>query len=709
MKNILAIMNPKAIAVVGATNRPGSVGLHVFKNILNGGYQGVLYPVNPKARSISGVRAYPSLTAVPDDEIDLAVIIVPAEAVGAVVEEAAAKKIRGVIVITAGFKEVGGKGVELENGLKALVKKHDIRMVGPNCLGVINTNPEVQMNASFATKMPKRGNIAFVSQSGALCTAVLDYAAGKNIGFSKFISFGNKADVSETDLLRYLKDDPETDVILMYLEDIENGKEFIEICREITWDARKPMLAIKSGTSAEGARAASSHTGSLAGSDAAYDAIFFQSGVQRLEGVEELFDCAMAFSTQPMPKGNQIAIVTNAGGPGIMATDAAIRHGLSLARLSEATTKKLKEALPPTANVHNPVDVIGDATHERYEAALRAVLEDGQVHGAVVILSPQAMTDIRETAEIVPRVAKGIDKPILCSFMGIVDVSEGIKILEENGIPDFNFPEEAVRAMGSMVRLGELLRLERRAVRRVAADRETAGGIIKRKLGDNPKYMMPQKEANEILQCYGFPLLRSLILKSLGEIGPAAQDIGFPVAMKIQSPDIIHKFDAGGVMLKINSEEEARKAYDTIIANAKKYKADADITGVLMEQMARGGVEVILGSTRDPKFGPICMFGLGGTFVEVLKDVTFRVAPMWEVSAEIMIRSIKAYRVLQGVRGMPPADVEAIKDCILRLSQLVSDHPEIAELDINPLIVYAEGQGCVVADSRILLTKIPQQ
>jgi acetyl coenzyme A synthetase (ADP forming)-like protein len=677
VKDIESIMSPKSIAVVGATNRSGSVGHAVFANILNAGYQGILYPVNPRTKSVQSVRAYPRLMDIPD-EIDMAVIIVPAEVVPSIMEEAAQKKVKGIVVISAGFKEIGGRGVELELRLKELVKGHGLHLVGPNCLGVINTNTTVRMNASFARKMPKAGNIAFISQSGALCTAVLDFAEGRNIGFSKFISFGNKADVNEIDLMRYLKGDPDTDVILMYLEDIANGREFIETAAEITWETHKPMLSIKSGRSPEGARAAASHTGALAGSDAAYDAIFFQSGIQRVEGINELFNYAVAFADQPVPKGNQIAIVTNAGGPGIMATDAAIRHHLALAELSDTTRKKLKRHLPPTANIRNPVDVIGDATHERYQAAIRDILMDEGVHGAIVILVPTAMIDILETAEIVPRVVKDIDKPVLCSFMGIVDVSEGVRYLEENGIPNYAFPEDAVRAMASMVRFGNLLRFQRRQIRRVDADRETAAHIIREKLGAKDRYFMTEREANEILLCYGFPILRSRLIQDSSQIKEAAEEIGFPIAMKISSPDIVHKFDAGGVRLKIKTLDEARKVFEEILQNAKRFNPSAQIQGVLIERMARVGLEIILGATMDPKFGPICMFGLGGTFVEALQDVTFRLAPMWEISAEIMIRSIKSYKVLRGIRGNPPADIEAIEDCILRLSQMVTDHPEIA-------------------------------
>ncbi len=703
--NIEFIMNPRSIAVVGATNRPNSVGSAVFRNILTAGFQGVLYPVNPNRKSVQSVKAYPKLMDIPD-EVDLTIIIVPAERVCSILEEAGQKQVKGAIVVSAGFKEVGGHGVELENRVKEVIAKYGIRLVGPNCLGVINNNENVRMNASFATKMPKAGNIAFISQSGALCTAVLDYAEGRNIGFSKFVSFGNKADVNEIDLLRYLRDDPDTDVILMYLEDITNGREFLETAREITWQAHKPILAVKSGRSAEGARAAASHTGALVGSNDAYDAIFYQSGILRVEGVAELFNRAIAFSKQPIPKGNRIAIITNAGGPGIMATDAAIRHNLKMATFSEETKQKLRKELPPTANIENPVDVIGDATHERYEAAIRHVLKDEGVDGAIVILTPQAMTDIIETAEIVPHVAKDIDKPVLCSFMGIVDVSEGIKYLEKNGIPNYSFPEAAVRSMAAMAFYGNLLILERRQVRKVAADRDTAAAVIKRKLANRDRYYMCEREANEILQCYGFPVLKSILIKDSSQVDEAADEIVFPVAMKISSPDIVHKFDAGGVRLKIKTKEEARKAFEDIIVHAKKFKPSAKIDGVIMERMARGGVEVILGAVRDLKFGPICMFGLGGTFVEAMKDVTFRLAPMWEISAEIMIRTIKAYSILKGVRGAPPCDIDAIKDCVLRLSQLVAENPEIAELDINPLIVYPEGKGCVVADSRILLKRL---
>jgi len=393
------------------------------------------------------------------------------------------------------------------------------------------------MNASFAQTMPKPGNIAFISQSGALCTSILDLARGRNIGFSKFISFGNKADVNEIELLQYLAEDSATDVILMYLEDITDGRRFIEVAREITWKRKKPMLAIKSGRSKEEARAVSSHTGSLAGSDAAYDAIFFQGGIQRVEGVNEIFHYATAFASMPLPKSNQIAIVTNAGGSGIMATDASIRHGLKLATFSDNTTDKLRNNLPPTANIHNPVDIIGDADYHRYEIAIRAVLEDDNVHGAIILLTPQKMTDVLETAQIVPKVNKGIHKPILCSFMGFVDVSEGVRYLQENGIPNYTFPEAAVRAFASMVRFNQLLSLEGREIKGYKVDVTGARRLILEKLDGQEKIHIPEGESNEILACYGFPILPNRLIKHEEELEQALADIGPPVAMKVCSRD----------------------------------------------------------------------------------------------------------------------------------------------------------------------------
>jgi acetate---CoA ligase (ADP-forming) len=705
MNNIEYILSPKSIAVVGASNRQGSLGLAVFRNLIDASYKGILYPVNPKSRSIQGVKAYKTVSDIPD-EVEMAVLIVPAETVENVIKESSKKGVKGCIVITAGFKEIGGAGAALEKRVKAIAKDHGVRLLGPNCLGAANTNKDVCMNASFASVMPKPGNLAFISQSGAMCVAVLDYAAGRNMGFSKFVSIGNKADINEVDLLHYLKDDEDTKVILMYLEDITDGHAFIEIAREITLKAGKPIFALKVGRSPEGARAAASHTGSMAGSDSAYDAIFMQGGIQRVEGVRDLFNYALAFSTQPLPKGNRVAIVTNSGGPGIMATDSLVRPGITLASLSEETKRKLREKLPVTASVNNPVDVIGDADADRYEAAIRYALEDENVDGAIVILTPAATAEILETAQIVPRVAKEVNKPILCSFMGLVDVSAGIEHLQQNGIPNYTFPEEASRTMVAMIQYAEALNQhKRREVLRLLEDQEKAAAIIASRLSGRKEYFMTEQEAHELLRCYGFPLLKSRLVRDPSGIPKAIEEVGLPAVMKLDSPDILHKSDAGGVRLGIRSVEQAEKVFQEIVESAKRYRPGALIRGILFQEMAHEGVEVILGSTKDPKFGPIVMFGLGGIFVEALKDVAFRLAPMWDTSAENMIRSIKAYRVLQGIRGRPPADVKAAKLCVLRLSAMVTNHPEIAELDINPLILYPEGEGCVVADARIVLSR----
>ncbi len=704
-ENLHAIFHPTSIAVVGASTRPGTVGNDLFHNLLSAEFQGVVYPVNPKTNSVGGVRAYKSLQDVPDP-VDLAVVITPAKTVLAVTDEAIQKGIKAMILISAGFKEIGAEGAELERQLTKKVQEAGIALIGPNCLGVINTDPKIRMNATFGRKMPAAGKLAFISQSGALCTSVLDYAEERGMGFSKFVSFGNKADVNEINLLAYLAQDDQTKVIAMYLEDITNGRLFIETVRKIFWETGKPMLCIKSGRSPEGAKAASSHTGSLAGSDSVYDALLIQSGVLRVNTISELFDYAACATSQPMPKGNRIAIITNAGGPGIMATDAAIRYGLTLAEFTEESRTSLKKALPPTASLRNPVDVIGDAKSDRYESAIRTVFTDPNVDMGVVILTPQSMTEVEKTASIIPMAAKDIGKPIVCSFMGARDVAEGVEILSKAGLPNYSFPENAVRALSAMARLVELWEVPlRETLDFDDVNTEKARTLAQEFLGGANERYLGQSDSQKILSCYRLPLLRNAVAKSPEDAARVSEEFGKPVAMKIMSPDIVHKWDVGGVMLKINTPEAARRAYQQIIANAHRAVPGARINGVLVEEMARKGVEVILGANRDPRFGPLMMFGLGGTFVEVLKDVSFRLAPMWQSSAQRMIRQIRAFKVLTGVRGNLPCDIPAIEEALLRLSCLVCDVPEISELDINPLIVHPEGQGCSVADSRIMLRR----
>jgi acetyl coenzyme A synthetase (ADP forming)-like protein len=700
-----ALFNPRSIAVVGASTRPHTVGNDLFRNLLFQEFNGCVYPVNAKAPSVLGVHCAKSLSALPEVP-DLAMVVVPSAAVLDVAEEAIAIGVKALVVLSAGFKEVGADGAALERRLRDRVRAAGVPLVGPNCLGVVNTDPGVRLNATFARKMPAAGNIAFISQSGALCTAVLDYAEERSMGFSKFISFGNKADVNEIDLLEYLAKDAKTKVIAMYLEDISDGRRFLETAREIFWKTGKGMVALKSGRSPEGARAASSHTGSLAGSDSIYDALLIQSGVQRVDTIAELFDNAALYSTQPMPKGNRLAIVTNAGGPGIMATDAAIRQGLSLAELGDDTRASLAGALPASASLRNPVDVIGDARSDRYAAAVRAVLEDPGVDMGLVVLTPQSMTDIEETARVIPLAIAGIKKPVVCSFMGARDVAKGVEILRHAGVPNYPFPEDAVRALAAADRLVRLHDVpDRETPDFPDVDVKAAAALIAEALEGRRERYLTQAECRPIFECYRLPLLESVMARTADEAARAAETLGGKVVLKVMSADVVHKYDAGGVILSVRGGDEARAAWKKIHANIGRAVPEAKIEGILVEQMAKKGVETILGATRDPRFGPLVMFGLGGTFVEVLKDVSFRLAPMWRISARKMIDEIRAYKILTGVRGNPPSDVQAIEDILLRLSAMLCNHREISELDINPLIVHPEGQGASVADSRMMLRR----
>ena len=702
MTSLDPLFAPHSVAVIGASTKEGSVGQAVLTNLIMNRFNGIVYPVNPKASGILGVRCYPSILDVPDP-VDLALLIVPSAAAPEVMEQCGRKGVRAAVIISAGFREVGPAGKRLEEAVAAAAARRRIRLVGPNCLGVINADPDVRLNASFATHMPRAGSIAFVSQSGALCTAILDYARGEQIGFSKFISMGNKADITENDLLRYLKDDPQTRVILLYLEDLVDGRRFIEIAREITGEIErpKPILVIKSGRTAAGAQAAASHTGSLAGQDEVYDAVFAQGGVLRVETVEELFDYAVAFAKQPLPKGRRVAIVTNAGGPGIMATDACVRYGLEVAALQPQTQERLRRGLPPTANVQNPVDVIGDAQHDRYEHALRTVLDDPAVDGLVVILTPQAMTDIEAIAQAVVEAAQRHQKPVLASFMGVVDVSAGVAVLDRHGVPHYKFPEGACRALAAMARYASWLERPRTQVRAFAVDRPRAEQVLAQARRERRQHLV-EVEAGEVLRAYGIPVVESVLAGDVSEALVAAQRLGYPVVIKIASPDILHKADVRGVAVGIEDGEQLRRAHERMMRHVASAAPQAAILGVTVQPMVRGR-EVIIGVKRDERFGPMIMFGLGGTYVEVFKDVTFRLAPIREYGAERMIGSVKASKILNGFRGEPPADLAAIRECLLRVSQLAVDLEAIEELDINPLVVFERDKGCVALDARIVL------
>jgi acetyltransferase len=704
LRDLRPILQPQSVAVIGASREEGSVGQAILQNLLLGRFTGVVYPVNPNARSVCGVRAYPTILDIPEP-VDLAVIVVRAPLVAQVLQQCGQKGVKGAIVISAGFKETGEEGARLEAQLRDIAHRYGIALVGPNCLGVINTDPAVRLNASFAKEMPAQGNIAFISQSGALCTAVLDYAKGQGIGFSKVISLGNKADVNENDFLAYLWRDPQTRVILLYVEDLADGRTFLELAREITGEGadRKPILALKAGRTPAGAKAVASHTGSLAGSDEVYQALFIQSGVLRVDTVEDLFEYAIAFAQQPLPKGRRVAIITNAGGPGIMATDACVRYGLALAQLQDETVQRLRMQLPPHASLHNPIDLLGDAQHDRYAAALNAVLVDDRVDGIIVLLTPQAMTDTEEIAKVIVQANQHRLKPILACFMGIVDVSAGVRMLEANGVPCYTFPEDAVRAMAAMAEYMAWVTRPRTEVRLFAdVDRERARKLLS-SAQPNEHGFIPEDVALQVLEAYGFPTLPWAVAHSAEEAVACAHKIGFPVALKVISPDIVHKFDVGGVQLYLSSDGDVRHAFQRLMQSVRQHHPDARIDGVLVQQMAEKGREVILGMKRDPQFGPILMFGLGGTYVEVLRDVTFRLAPVRELGALRMVEGIRTYRLLEGIRGEPPADIAAIVECIERLSQLAMEQDAIDELDINPLIVYAKGKGAVVADVRIAI------
>ena len=702
--NAQYIFSPRSIAVIGASTREESVGRAVFSNILFSGYTGIVYPVNPKARGILGVRAYRSVWDIPG-EVDLAVVIVPSSQVPIVMEECGEKGVKAAIVITAGFKEIGKKGAALERKVVEISKKYSIAMMGPNCLGVINTDPEISLNATFVREMLKEGNIAFISQSGALGLAALEYAREKNIGLSKFFSIGNKADITENDLLESLKDDPNTDVILLYLEDLTDPKGFIKLAREITSELpkRKPILAVKSGRTIEGAKAASSHTGALSSSDEAYDSFFTQCGVLRVETVQELFNYAMAFSTQPLPKGNNVAIVTNAGGFGILATDAAVRHGLKMATFEKHTYEKLEQGLPHTANIENPVDIIGDARKDRYILALDTVLKDKNVDGAIMIATPPPMIPMKEVIYAISDIILKQKKPVMVCIMGVTDVTPSLKILDENNIPHYRFPEAAARALANLSAYSQWLGRPRAEVRTFKnIDKDTVKKVLNSARKEKRRFL-PEPEAHRVLQAYGFPVLDSRLAKNEAEGIKFAEEIGYPVVLKIVSPDILHKVDVGGVKLNIRNEKELKKAYKDIINNVENGKPDARIWGIFIQKMVKGGKEIIIGMNRDPHFGAMLMFGLGGVYVEALKDVTFRIAPISDLSALQMIKDIRSYKILKGFRGEKSSDIDSIAECLERLSQLVTDFCEIAELDINPLIVFDKGKGAKVVDARILI------
>lgn len=695
-----AFFQPKSVAVIGASREPGKLGYAVVHNLIESGYakNNDVYPINPKADEILGLKTYPSVLEVPG-EIELAVVVIPYRFVPDAMRQIGEKKIPATVIITAGFRESGHEGLEREQEVLEIAEEYNVRVIGPNCLGVIDTYSP--MNASFAAGTPPKGPMNFMSQSGALGTAILDWALAGRMGFSKFVSLGNKADVSEIDLLASWANDPNANVLLAYIEGVPDGQEFVRVAREVS--KKKPIVAVKSGVTQAGSRAVSSHTGSLAGSEQAYSAAFKQGGIIRAETMEELFDFALAFAYQPLPKGNHFAIVTNAGGPGILATDAVERAGLRLARLDTQTIHTLEQRLPDAASAANPVDVLGDARADRYQFALEVVAADENVDGVIVILTPQAMTEIEATAEAVVELSNKCEKPVIGCFMGEFAVEAGINILTAGGVPNYIFPERAVAALKATTEYRDLratplpnfdkFEVDTGAVRRVFDNVKEEGRVT---VGDF--------EARDILEAYGLKIPRSELAKDAEEAVALANEIGYPVVLKIVSPDILHKTDVGGVKVGLNSATDVRDAFDLIVYRAGRYVPGARIWGCLVQEMSPPGLEVLVGMNRDPQFGPLVTFALGGIYVEILKDATFRVAPFSRPEAEQMLEELRARALLDGVRGAPPVDKESVVDAILRIGQLVQDFPEIAELDINPLIVYEEGQGSIAIDMRLVLS-----
>ncbi len=700
--SLTAFFNPNTVAVIGASTNPKKLGYAVLENLVAGGYAqvGKVYPVNPTANEILGLQAYPSVQEIPGS-IDLAVIVIPYKYVPEALRTCGEKGIPAVIVISAGFREAGREGLERELELIEIANKYGIRLIGPNCLGVIDTF--TPLNASFSAGTPPRGPMAFMSQSGALGTAVLDISLAGRLGLSKFVSLGNKADVDEIDLLKAWGDDPHTSVIMIYSEGISNGQEFIKTARQVT--AKKPVVAIKSGVTQSGSRAVSSHTGSLAGSEQAYHAAFLQAGVLRAESMQSLFDFALALGYQPLLQGDRIAIITNAGGPGILATDALERSGLSLARFENETISTLAQYLPDAASAANPVDVLGDARADRYSHALQTVVADPNVDGLLVVLTPQAMTEIEATADAIGSLSKTIDKPIITSFMGEAMVKAGIARLETYQIPNYPFPERAALAFKAMSDYRQVLLRPTPKYVEFDVDRRTASQVFDR-VREQRRLSIGDSEARQILTAYGLQIPQSEIAANPDEAVKIANQIGFPVVLKIASPDILHKTDVGGVKVGLRNAEQLRDAYELMVYRAQRYLPQAHLWGCLVQKMVpAGGQEVLVGMNRDPQFGPLVTFGLGGIYVETLKDVTFRIAPFSVQSAEKMLTEIRARAILDGVRGEPPVDKAAIVDSLLRVGQLVQDFPEIVELDINPLMVYPQGQGAIAIDMRLVLSK----
>jgi acetyl coenzyme A synthetase (ADP forming)-like protein len=707
-----AILRPRSIAVIGASRERGTIGAELFHNLIAHDFAGAVYPVNPRAPVVQSVRAYSDLSQLPGP-VDLALVAVPAAQVLEAVRACGAHGVQGVVVISAGFKEVGDEGAARERELVEVVRAHGMRLVGPNCLGVVNTEPAVRLDATFAPVFPPPGKVAFSSQSGALGLAILETATQLNLGISHFVSIGNKADVSSNDLIEYWERDPGTAVILLYLESFGNPRRFTRIARRVA--RRKPIVIVKSGRTRAGVRAAMSHTGSLAGTDKAVDALCVQSGVIRTDTIEELFDVAMLVAHQPIPRGRRVGIVTNAGGPGIMASDACESHGLEVPELGPETLEGLLAFLPREAGVRNPVDMIASARPESFERAVRLVAGDPGIDAVLVIYVPPIVTLPEEVAQAIVRgaaaagreaAARGVPaKPVLACFMGSHGVPDALRSLSESDVPSYTFPESAAIALARVADYGVWLakpegRLpELDGIDGSRAD-EAIAAALQRAAPGAPAWLRPA-EVRALLGAYGIASPEQAVAADADTAAAAARRIGFPVAVKLVSDAVTHKSDVGGVVLGLDDEAGVRAAFEGIAARVRAAGRARDMQGVVVQAMVRDGIEAIVGVTHDPSFGPMLMFGLGGTHVELLKDVVFRLPPITDLDAAEMVRAPRGFPLLQSYRGGPAADIAALEMLLLRVSQLVGDHPEIVEMDLNPIKALAPGRGCRVVDARI--------
>ncbi|MBI1911375.1 MAG: acetate--CoA ligase family protein [Deltaproteobacteria bacterium] len=706
-EGVRRLLYPKRVAVVGASKDPNSVGGALFRNMLKDGFKGVVFPINPSAESIAGVLAYPSVLEVPG-EIDVAVIVVPAERVLDVVDQCGQKGVRGLVIISAGFGESGPEGVEREKRLLEKVVSYGMRVIGPNCLGILNNTVDVRLNATFSPIAPPSGNLSIGSQSGALGLALLDHANSINLGIADFVSIGNRIDISTNDLLEFWEDDKNSDVIVLYMESFGNPRKFGRIARRVSH--KKPIIAVKAGRSVVGAKAATSHTGALAASDVAADALFRQAGVIRVITIEEMFNAAEVLTHQPLPKGGRVGILTNAGGPGVLAADACEGFGLKVPPLTEDTQNKLKAFLPKAAAVTNPVDMIATAPPESFKKALTIMLDDPGIDSVILIYIPPLVTKPEDIAHSINEALleyKG-EKPVVPCFMMSQATMEGIR--RDTNLRPFVFPEDAVQALSFAYNYSNYKTMEEGRILKFP-DIDT--DVVRTAIFPQPAqvkrgWMMPEA-ALKLLQDYGINTVDTKVAYSEDEAAEAARRLGFPVAMKVRSAKIVHKTDVGGIAIGLRDAEEVRKAFTEMKLRLESLGRGPEMEGVILQPMVKGGQEMIVGMSIDPLFGPLVMIGLGGTQVELIKDVAFSIHPLRDVDPERMLKQLKSLPLLQGWRGRPKGDIESLKDVLLRFSAIIEDFPEIDQMEINPLIVLSEGQGCAAVDARVYVKSAPTE